>query len=200
MELQASCFHGSSERRGIAVKNVDCGYFQPCETGLLLGPEDFGHATSRTLWFTVNFPEGVFFLPHMDITTAFKKYCPACRTTKPTTEFYKKADTPDKLQTQRKACQRKLNAKRPGLLSKPKGERGCERYQIVRNASRLTGRCSWGVLDNLQHSNSNPVIHVADNLRGAILEQGKLNAPAKKLRYTKRGQVGFISNDDEEVE
>jgi hypothetical protein len=128
-----------------------------------------------------------------------KKHCTACKTTKLTSEFYKKADTPDGLQTKCRVCQRKLNAKRPGLLSKPKDER-CERYQIVRNTSRRSGECSWGILDSHQHGNANPVVFIGDTLKETLLECNRLNAPPDKLRYTKRGQVGFVSNDDEEVE
>jgi hypothetical protein len=126
------------------------------------------------------------------------KYCPSCQTDKALNHFYKLKSSPDGLQRACKACQQKQNAKRPGSKSKPKGERGVERYHIVRNTSRQTGLCSWGIIDNSQ--NANAVIHIADNLKQAILELNRLNTPAEKLKYTKHGMVGYIDPEAEDTE
>jgi len=72
------------------------------------------------------------------------------------------------------------------------------RYSIVRNTNRRTGECSWGIHDNFHHSNSNPVVHIADNLKGALEECARMNRPPEKRKYTiKRGMVGFIDPEEE---
>jgi hypothetical protein len=71
-----------------------------------------------------------------------------------------------------------------------------EGFTIVRNTSRRTGECSWGILDGVRYDGTNPVVYIADNLKEAILECEKLNAPAEKIRYTKHGQTGYIENEE----
>jgi hypothetical protein len=84
----------------MAVKKVDRGYFQPCETGLLLGPEDFGHATSRTPWLPVNFQGVYFFFENMTPT----KVCPTCQIPKPLSEFGKSKKSKYGVQAHCKTC------------------------------------------------------------------------------------------------
>jgi hypothetical protein len=72
------------------------------------------------------------------------------------------------------------------------------RFTIVRNTSRRTGECSWGILDNRRYDNTNPVVYIADNLKDALLECDRLSAPPEKIKYTKHGQIGFVTNDEVE--
>ena len=128
------------------------------------------------------------------------KHCRDCKTNKPTTEFHKLKTRPDGLAIRCKLCtNRRLNPHKARIAKAKELEDGA-RFSIVRNTSRRTGACSWGILDRHPYDNTNPVVYIADNLKDAILECERLNTPAPKLRYTKRGQVGFVSNDDEDYD
>jgi hypothetical protein len=69
-------------------------------------------------------------------------------------------------------------------------------YQLTTHSKQRRA----GILDSVRYDGTNPVVYIGDNLKDALIECERMNTPAPKLRYTKRGQVGFVSNDDEEVE
>ena len=150
------------------------------------------------------------------IPTAKTKRCPKCQTIKPINEFYERARAYDGLQSECKQCQldrrRDPNASirpkatftqksqkplRNDTLGTPEDEPKNPRYSSVRNTSRRTGQCSWGILDNHRYD-AFPVVHIADNLKDALIECERLNAPPEKIKYTKRGQIGFVTNEDVE--
>jgi hypothetical protein len=141
------------------------------------------------------------------------KTCQTCKTPKPSTDFYRKARSPDGLQGECKACQRITNARNksnrlgPSKIAKPpkpapkvkaespKTVLKDTRYSIVRNVSRKTGEASWGILDS--HSSTNAVCFVGDNLKDTLLECNRLNQPKEKIPYTRHGMVGYIDPDAE---
>ena len=76
-------------------------------------------------------------------------------------------------------------------------ERG-PRFSIVRNVSRRTGECSWGILDGRPFDGENRIVYIGDTLKDALEQCERLNKPPEKLKYTKRGAVGFVTNDEVE--
>jgi hypothetical protein len=136
----------------------------------------------------------------MTRTTPTTKRCADCKTTKDTKEFHKLKRQPDGLAVRCKACAiERLNPYK-AQLAKAKKLEGGARFSIVRNTNRRTGQASWGIWDNAPYDNTNPVVFVGDNLKETLLEVERLNAPPEKIRYTKRGQIGFVTNDEVEVE
>jgi hypothetical protein len=69
------------------------------------------------------------------------------------------------------------------------------RFSLVRNVSRRTGECSWGILDSWL--NTSALCYVGVTKLDTILEMNRLNAPPAKVRYTKHGMVGHIVVDEE---
>ena len=109
------------------------------------------------------------------------------------------ANAPEGSQTSKIAGpQKPLSNDTPELAMDIPNHNKPDRYSIVRNTHRRTGQCSWGILDSHPYDHTNPVIFVGDNLRDTLVECERLNAPAVKIRYTKRGQIGFVTNDDVE--
>jgi hypothetical protein len=90
---------------------------------------------------------------------------------------------------------RPVNRKRP----KPTHIRE-PRFTVVRNVSRKTGEASWGIIDGRRYDGTPPVIFIGETLKEALLECERLNRPPERIKYHKRGQTGFVTNDEVEDE
>jgi hypothetical protein len=84
-------------------------------------------------------------------------------------------------------CSAKLDGKKPDCSA--------SRYQLLRQHSRSSGRCSWTVFDSKAHT----TIFVADNGKAALAEIDRLEAPPQKWTYKTRAGTGVITNDDPDV-
>jgi len=130
------------------------------------------------------------------ISTPTTKRCRDCKTNKSTSEFHKLKTRPDGLAIRCKSCTIERLNPYTARLAKAKQLESGARYSIVRNTSRRTGQCNWGIWDSRPYD-GNPVCYVADNLKAQSLNAIDSINRLKSFGIPS-GQIGFVTNDDVE--